>query len=126
MKSILILIVSIFSAINLAYAQIDDSSCSQWERKGGVECIFAGKDAFAWQRSCENKELLCKYKQYSQCLKEKVCWTNDPNTLESACSEWVKNPGINCFNSGTGNWEQAWKRACTIGHIEETLCSDQL
>ena len=107
---------------------LDDSSCNQWTMKQGVSCIFASSDGYSWERTCYDENQLCKYQQKTPCLKEKVCWNDDPNSLDLAkpCSDWVKHHGVKCRNKESGKWEQAWRRACTVANMEETLCSNNL
>lgn len=97
------------------------SNCTDWTRTSGVNCLFAGRTVDLWVRQCENP---CGRRNYgAHCDLEDFCHNENPNFLETTCSEWTKEPGVTCRNPNTGDWEQRWTRSCQRG-LETTWCSD--
>lgn len=107
-------------------ASASDYKCSDWARKSGVTCIFAGSSADVWERQCENNCWRGRYGRGNwgpNCDMERVCSPESPKTFQSVCSEWVEHSSVSCRNPSTGDWEQKWVRVCTVG-LKETWCSD--
>lgn len=105
---------------NLAFAQ--NNFCTRWTKQANVSCIFSGKSASLWARQCENP---CNRNYYGPyCDLTQICIDQDPNELNSYCSEWTEQSGHSCYNPNTNRWEQKWARACVAGYAT-TWCSDE-
>jgi hypothetical protein len=123
MKSIVGIAIIIISFV----ASASDYKCSEWTKRAGVSCVFAGSSADSWERQCENS---CWRGRYGlgnwgpECDLERVCSPEDPRKFQSVCSEWIEDASVTCRNPSTGDWEQKWARVCTVG-VKETWCSDE-
>lgn len=103
-----------------------NGKCTEWTKTRGVSCIYAGRSANVYERQCENYCWRGRHNQGNwgpDCDRQRVCHFNDPDTFQDVCSEWIKQSGTSCRNPNTGDWEQKWVRACTVG-LREDWCSD--
>lgn len=109
-------------------AQASNGKCTEWTQTRGVSCIFAHKSANVYERQCENNcwrnARTNRGNWGPHCDRERVCHFDNPETFQSVCSDWTKVSSVSCRNPNTGDWEQQWKRACTVG-LKETWCSDR-
>ena len=125
MKNLICLFVLVLLTFG-SQAKASEYKCTEWTKVSGISCIFAGRSADVFRRQCENA---CWYNSRTRrgnmgpsCDQERVCHTESPATFTSECSKWTEQRGTTCHNPNTGDWEQSWKRACTVG-IKESWCS---
>lgn len=117
--------IAVFLILSMT-VQASEYKCSDWTKKRGVSCIFAGSSADVYERQCENSCWRGRYGRGNwgpDCDMEKVCSPSSPATFEGVCSEWTRNRSVSCRNPNTGDWEQRWVRVCTVG-LKESWCSD--
>lgn len=124
LKKLSFILVFLFSVSALA----ESHKCTEWTRTSGVSCVFAGSSASVYERQCENPCFRLPRNRGGNwgpdCQKERVCSDKDPRNFTSVCSEWVRVSGVTCRNPNTGDWEDQWKRVCTVG-LKERWCSDE-
>lgn len=118
----LILLLAMTSSV---YAS--EYHCSEWTRRSGVSCVFAGEDADIYERQCENA---CWRNPTNNtgnwgpnCDRTRLCFTENPENISANCSAWSRVHGVSCRNPNTDRWEQKWDRVCIVG-LAESWCSD--
>ena len=118
--------VVLFLLLATLSANASNGECSSWKKANGVSCIFAGDSANIYRRSCEKNCWRGRHGRGNwgpKCDRERVCHTSNPKTYRSTCSKWTMVDGVTCRNKRTGDWEQKWARACTVG-VTESRCTD--
>lgn len=104
-----------------------NTECDSWQKQEHISCIFAGKLANVYLRSCQNfcwkDEITHRGNWGATCNRQRVCYYENPQNLEQVCSQWEKNYGLTCVSSKSFTLEQQWSRICTVG-LPETTCSD--
>ena len=123
------ILVYVFFSFSVSYARdmskdpLGKDSCTAWEQRRGVSCIFAGRDSKSWFRTCHDNSRACKYRERRPCDAQNICMDTDPNELTSVCTEWVPVRSVTCRDYETGRWEMKWSRTCVQAYVPDTACS---
>ena len=111
--------LKLFALILITLTSLNaQSACStNWEKKEGTTCVFAGNDANSYTRECSNTCWIRRNRRNwgPHCNVDAICFPKNPAELKSVCSKWYQESGVTCLNSGSGDWEQKWVRVCTRG-----------
>lgn len=101
--------------------------CTPWVKQSGITCTFGNTSAFAWNRKCDTAcwgNWVGGGNWGPDCDREELCSPVNPDEFRGECGEWTRQSGVSCQNPKTGDWEQAWNRACKTGE-SELACSKE-